>query len=150
MVPTGLIRRTPFEWLNGRGLAGQLNNERSEGLAEGLGVEWVRWTFRSRTSGRLIERSDCIALAVNAECNEADEDGAIRQRGGGANLVLLLHNPLAISPGEGSPNPSGDLSVWWQIPRLTRIYLQPAKPLFEASGNCWPVPLSSIRYNHTC
>jgi hypothetical protein len=33
-------RRTPYEWQsNGRGLAGQLNYERSEGLAEGLGVE---------------------------------------------------------------------------------------------------------------
>jgi hypothetical protein len=28
-----------------------------------------------------------------------------RQRGGGANLVLLLHNPLAMSLGEESPEP---------------------------------------------
>jgi hypothetical protein len=32
-------RRPPTEGLNGRGLAGQLNYEQSEGLAEGLGVE---------------------------------------------------------------------------------------------------------------
>jgi hypothetical protein len=69
-------------------------------------VEGVRWTVRSRTSGRPMERSDCYELTIYAECNEADEDGAIRQRGGIASLVLLLHNPLSIIPGEGSPIPS--------------------------------------------
>jgi hypothetical protein len=44
--------------LNGRGLAGQLMNERSEELAEGLGVKRVRWLFRARTIGRPMERSD--------------------------------------------------------------------------------------------
>jgi hypothetical protein len=35
-------RRPPTEGLNGRGLAGQLMIERSELLAEGLGVERVQ------------------------------------------------------------------------------------------------------------
>jgi hypothetical protein len=46
-----------------------------------------------------------IITTIDAECSEADKDGAIRQRGGGANLVLLLHNPLAMSLGEESPEP---------------------------------------------
>jgi hypothetical protein len=45
--------------LNGRGLAGQLMNEWNEELAEGLGIEGVRWLFRARTSGRPMEQSDC-------------------------------------------------------------------------------------------
>jgi hypothetical protein len=70
-------------------------------------------------------------MITYAECNEAGKDGAIRLRGGGANLVLLLHNPLAMSPGEDSPIPSSDSSAWWQIFML-QIYLQPAKPRLEA------------------
>jgi hypothetical protein len=36
-------------------------------------------------------------LEANAECNEAGKGVRERQRGGVANLVLLLHNPLSIS-----------------------------------------------------
>jgi hypothetical protein len=55
-----------------------------------------------------------------------------RLRGGKTLLVLLLHNPLSMSPGEESPRPSSTLSVWWQTYRYPQVYLQPAKPLFEA------------------
>ena len=41
MVPTGLIRRTPFECLKREGVSRAANDERSEELAEGLGVEGV-------------------------------------------------------------------------------------------------------------
>jgi hypothetical protein len=75
--------------LNGRGLAGQLMIERSEELAEGLGVEGGRLTFRSRTNGRPMERSDCIVLAIYAECNEADK-GARDDEGGVANLLSFV------------------------------------------------------------
>jgi hypothetical protein len=53
-----------------------------------------------------MERSDYMVITANAECNEAGKGVLERQRGGVANLVLLLHNPLSIIPGEGSPYPS--------------------------------------------
>jgi hypothetical protein len=62
--------------------------ERSEELAEGLGVEGVRWTNRSRTSGRPMEHSDCIVIAVYAEWNEAD--CAKDDEGGVANLLSFV------------------------------------------------------------
>jgi hypothetical protein len=62
--------------------------EHSEELAEGLGVKRVRLDRRSRTNGRPMERSDCIVLAVYAECNEAD--CAKDNEGGVANLLSFV------------------------------------------------------------
>jgi hypothetical protein len=57
------------------GVSRAANYEQSEELAEGLGVEWVRWTFRSRTNGRPMERSDHDVKSVSyAEPSEADKD----------------------------------------------------------------------------
>jgi hypothetical protein len=41
-----------------------------------------------RTSGRPMERSDCIILGVDAECNEAD--CAKDNEGGVANLLSFV------------------------------------------------------------
>jgi hypothetical protein len=80
------IKEANADWVSTKreGVSRAANDKRSEELAEGLGVEWVRWLFRARTNGRPIERSDCIVLEVDAECNEADcaKDG----EGGAANL----------------------------------------------------------------
>jgi hypothetical protein len=78
-----------------------------------------------------MEHSDCIILAVDAECNEADK-GARDDEGGGANLVVFSRIPCPCPPGKVPRTPL--------VPHLfdgkslvPRIYLQPAKPLLEAS-----------------
>ena len=46
------------------GVSRAANDEWSEELAEGLGVERVRWLFRARTNGRPMEHSDFYMVLI--------------------------------------------------------------------------------------
>jgi hypothetical protein len=75
-----------------------------------------------------------------AERSEADKRRMARARGkGGFTLlgitlgIIPCPYPLAMSLGEGSPDPTSTPTAWWQILRYPQVYLQSAELRLEIS-----------------